>query len=63
VRGLDGDPFVRLARVVLGVLREERIMNSHFVSLRATVGQTLGVFAAVLNAVSMGVSGLEGPLE
>jgi hypothetical protein len=27
------------------------------------VGQTLGVFAAVLNAVSMGVSGLEGPLE
>ena len=28
---------------------------------RDSLGQTLGIFAAALNAVSMGVSGLEGP--
>ena len=27
------------------------------------VGQTLGIFAAALNAVSMGISGLEHPLQ
>jgi uncharacterized RDD family membrane protein YckC len=28
---------------------------------RDRIGQTLGIFAVALNAVSMGVSGLEGP--
>jgi hypothetical protein len=28
---------------------------------RDPLGQILGIFAAALNAVSMGVSGLEGP--
>jgi len=28
---------------------------------RDPLGQTLGIFAAALNAVSIGVSGLEGP--
>jgi len=30
---------------------------------RDEVGQALGIVAAALNAVSMGVSGLEGPLQ
>jgi hypothetical protein len=27
------------------------------------VGQTIGIFAAALSVVSMGISGLEGPLQ
>ena len=37
----------------------------YYLGLRSQdrVGQILGIAAAVLNAVSMGVSGLEGPLQ